>query len=140
LAIIALPLATLTLISVDVALKTALIAAAAGTSTALLNFWHPMPGNRRGMLRRHSQSKMIALLEHGIAMLWAIAIILTLIGTVLAAVPMVLVIGILISFKQRCAQAAASSPSAANCQLHQPLALACNPTEDVSPSTGAERD
>ena len=59
----------------------ALFSAAASVSTALLNLWHPMPGNRRGMLRRHSQSKLMALLEHLMAMLWAIAIVLAVVGT-----------------------------------------------------------
>ena len=83
LAIVALPLAGLALADWHSAVLAALFAAAAGTSTALLNFWHPMPGNRRGMLRRHSQSKLIALVEHGFAILWAIAIVLAMIGSAL---------------------------------------------------------
>lgn len=70
-------------------------AIAAGMSTALLNFWHPMPGNRRGMLRRHSQSKLVAMLEHGLAMLWAFAVVLGLMGTTILLVPLGLVFGLL---------------------------------------------
>lgn len=95
-AILALPIAALALISSEAALLTAVLAAAAAASTALLNFWHPMPGNRRGMLRRHSQSKLIALLEHGLALLWAITIILAVLGSPLAFLPVVLVIGTLV--------------------------------------------
>ena len=64
-----------------------LFAAAASISTALFNLWHPMPGNRRGMLRRHSQSKIMALLEHLMAMLWAIAIVLAIVGSAWALLP-----------------------------------------------------
>lgn len=58
-----------------------LFSAATGASTALLNLWHPMPGNRRGMLRRHSQCTLMALLEHCPALLWAVAIFLALLGS-----------------------------------------------------------
>lgn len=53
-----------------------------------LNFWHPMPGNRRGMLRRHSQSKLVGLVEHGLAMLWAFAVVFALVGSPLALAPL----------------------------------------------------
>lgn len=90
LVILVIPLAGLALLSPFVALMVALFAAAASISTALLNLWHPMPGNRRGMLRRHSQSKLMALLEHLMAMLWAIAIVLAVVGSVWALVPIAL--------------------------------------------------
>jgi ABC-2 type transport system permease protein len=85
--ILALPLAGLFYLSPFVAGLVLVFAAGASTSTTLLNLWHPMPGNRRGMLRRHSQSKLMALLEHLLAMLWAIAIVFAVIGTAWAAVP-----------------------------------------------------
>ena len=68
---------------------------AAGLSTALLNLWHPMPGNRRGMLRRHSQSKLMALLEHLLAMLWGVAVFIAVLGSVWALLPVALVVLIL---------------------------------------------
>ena len=74
------------------ALLVGLFAAAAGISTALLNLWHPMPGNRRGMLRRHSQSKLMALLEHLLALLWAVAIFLAVLGSAWAVLPVALVV------------------------------------------------
>jgi ABC-2 type transport system permease protein len=92
LVILALPLAGLALLSPFVALLVALFAAAAGVSTALLNLWHPMPGNRRGMLRRHSQSKLMALLEHLLALLWAVAIFLAVIGSVWVLLPIALIL------------------------------------------------
>jgi ABC-2 type transport system permease protein len=94
--ILALPLAGLAVISWQSALITAVVAAAAATSTALLNFWHPMPGNRRGMLRRHQQSKLVALMEHGLALLWALAVILAVLGSLLALVPAALVAGVFV--------------------------------------------
>lgn len=95
LAIVAVPLAGLALLSPMVALLAALYAAAASISTALLNLWHPMPGNRRGMLRRHSQSKLMALLEHLVAMLWAVAIFLAVLGSASTLLPIVLVMALL---------------------------------------------
>jgi ABC-2 type transport system permease protein len=95
LVIVALPLAGLTLVSWRTPLLTAVFATAGAASTALLNFWHPMPGNRRGMLRRHSQSKLIALVEHALAILWAIAIVLTLMSSPVALIAVGLVVAVL---------------------------------------------
>lgn len=99
--IVALPLAGLALASWRTAIVTALFAATGAASTALLNFWHPMPGSRRGMLRRHSQSKLIALVEHGLAISWAIAIVLALIGSPVAILPIALAVGILAVIRNR---------------------------------------
>jgi len=88
--VLALPLTAVALLSPLVALTVGVFAAAASASTALLNLWHPMPGNRRGMLRRHSQSKLMALLEHLMAMLWAIAVVLALIASTWALLPIAL--------------------------------------------------
>jgi ABC-2 type transport system permease protein len=97
LVILALPLAGLALLSPYVALLAALFAAAAGVSTALLNLWHPQPGNRRGMLRRHSQSKLMALLEHLMALLWAVAIVVAVMGSAWVLLPIALVVLLLAS-------------------------------------------
>jgi ABC-2 type transport system permease protein len=88
--VLALPLAGLALLAPFVALIVMLCAAAASISTALINLWHPMPGNRRGMLRRHSQAKIMALVEHLMAMLWAIATVLAVTGSAWALVPIAL--------------------------------------------------
>ena len=101
LVILALPLTALALISLHSALVTAVIATAAGTSTALLNFWHPMPGNRRGMLRRHSQSKLMALVEHAIALVWAVAIVLAMVGSALVVIPVAIVVAVLACFRRK---------------------------------------
>ncbi len=99
--ILAMPLAVLFMIS-PLALAYALVfAAGAAISTALLNFWHPMPGNRRGLLRRHSQSKVIAIAEHGLALLWAIAIVTAFVDARIATVPLGLILGVLIIFRPK---------------------------------------
>jgi ABC-2 type transport system permease protein len=85
--ILAVPLAALALLSPSTALATAIVSACAGASAAVLNFWHPMAGNRRGLLRRHSQSKVIALAEHGLSILWALAIVLALVDVQLVCIP-----------------------------------------------------
>lgn len=106
-AIVALPFAGLALLSPHVALLSAVFAAAASLSTALMNLWHPMPGNRRGMLRRHSQSKVMALMEHLMAMLWAIAIVLAIAGTAWVLLPVALAAALLLYCRQ--ARSASSS-------------------------------
>lgn len=95
LAILGLPIAGLAIASPMSALVVLAFAAMAGTSTALINFWHPLPGNRRGMLRRHSQSKLIGLIEHGLAMLWAFAVVFALMGSWVVVAPLVLILVVL---------------------------------------------
>ncbi len=63
----------------------------AAASTALVNFWHPMPGNRRGMLRRHSQSKIIAMAEHGLAILWAVVVVMAMVSTKFILAPLFMI-------------------------------------------------
>lgn len=95
-AVAALPVAGLAFTSPGPAVVALGFAAGASLSTALLNLWHPMPGNRRGMLRRHAQSKLIGLIEHVLAVLWAIAVVLALLGSWLWPIPVagaVLVLG-----------------------------------------------
>ena len=93
--VLALPLLGLAYVSWRCAIIALVFAAGASATTSLLNFWHPMPGNRRGMLRRHQQSKLIGLIEHGLAMLWAFAVVFALIGSVLALAPLAVVVGVL---------------------------------------------
>lgn len=93
--LLALPSAALACASPWAALVAAGLGIGACASTALLNIWHPMPGNRRGMLRRHSQSKLLALIEHVIALLWAVAVVLALMGGWMFVVPIVLSLAVL---------------------------------------------
>ncbi len=93
--IVTVPLLALANISVFAALVAAVCVAGASASTALLNFWHPMPGNRRGMLRRHAQSKLVALVEHALAMLWAITALFAIVGSEIALGPLAVALAIL---------------------------------------------
>ncbi len=94
-ALLAGPLIGLALIEPGTAALTAVIAALAASSTALLNLWHPMPGKRSQLLRRHSQSKFVGLMEHGLAMSWALVMALALYGSALALAPVAIVAGLL---------------------------------------------
>ena len=93
--VVAVPTIGLAFASVRVALLTLVISALAATSTALLNLWHPMPGNRRGMLRRHQQSKLVALVEHALAVIWAIGIMIAIHSAWFTILPLVVVAAIL---------------------------------------------
>jgi len=95
LGLLAVPVLLLALVAPAAAVAALVLASGASLSTALLNLWHPMPGNRRGMLRRHSQSKLLALVEHIIAVLWAVATVLVLLGTVWFVAPIALAVGVL---------------------------------------------
>jgi ABC-2 type transport system permease protein len=55
------------------ALCAALGAIGAGGSAGLLMLWRQAPARRGMVLRRHSQSKLVALAEHWLSMLWAMA-------------------------------------------------------------------
>lgn len=92
---LAAPLFALCFASVELAFYTALFAMGAAASTAFLNFWHPMPGRRVAVLRRHSQSKLIAILEHLLSLLWAVAMVLAVLDSWYAAIPIAMVAGIL---------------------------------------------
>ena len=51
----------------------AAFAAGAAASTALLNFWRQSPAKRGMVLRRHSQSRIVALLELVLTLNWTVA-------------------------------------------------------------------
>jgi ABC-2 type transport system permease protein len=68
---------------------------AAGTSCALVNLWHPSDGRRRAFMRRHAQSKLIGLFEHGLLLLIAVAAALAQMHTAVAIVPAVLALLVL---------------------------------------------
>ena len=93
--ILALPLIALATVSLHATLYAIAFGTLAACSTALLNVWHPMAGSRRSLLRRHSQSKVIAIAEHGLALLWAISAVVALVELPLALIPMSLIAGIL---------------------------------------------
>jgi ABC-2 type transport system permease protein len=70
---LALPTLALVYFSPRGAIFAAGFAAAAGASTALLNFWRQAPAKRTMVLRRHSQSRLVAMLELVLTLIWAVA-------------------------------------------------------------------
>lgn len=89
--ILLLPMLALMTIAPKATVYAVTFSALAACSTAVINFWNPMPGNRRSMLRRHSQSKVIAIAEHGLAMLWAVAVVMALVDLRFALGPIAVI-------------------------------------------------
>ena len=71
-------------------LATAFCGTAAASSTALLNLWRPAPGKRGDALRRYGQPKIVGILEHALALCWAITVALMLGGSPIFLAPMML--------------------------------------------------
>ncbi len=69
--VMALPLAGLALASPYAAALALACGAGAGVSGALLMLWRQAPARRGLVLRRHSQSKIVALIEHWLSLCWA---------------------------------------------------------------------
>ncbi|MCB1543721.1 MAG: hypothetical protein H6872_02650 [Methylobacteriaceae bacterium] len=87
--IVALPLAFVWSAGFKAGAVTTVYVLAAALAAALLNLWHPVPGRRGDILRRHSQSKLVAMMEHMLSLLWAVALALTAFGSWAAMVPIV---------------------------------------------------
>ncbi|WP_158817941.1 hypothetical protein [Methylocapsa sp. S129] len=68
----------------------ALFTLGAGISTALLNLWRPSPSPRGLVLRRHSQSKVVGMIEHLLSIVWAIGAVMAVMGYWAALVPVAL--------------------------------------------------
>ncbi len=47
------------------------------------------------VMRRHSQSKLIGMMEHLLSLLWAMAMVLTVLGSVFAFLPIGLALAVL---------------------------------------------
>ncbi|MCC2095503.1 MAG: hypothetical protein KDJ29_01345, partial [Hyphomicrobiales bacterium] len=102
---LALPVAMLAWFSVHAAVFAVTFAIGASLSTALLNLWHPMPARRVMMLRRHSQSKIIGMIEHLLSLLWAVAMVMAVLETWLVSMPLAIIATILWFSRQRKPQA-----------------------------------
>ncbi len=85
------PMLLLIWLSPVVGVLTGIFAAGAAASTSFLNFWHPMPGRRVAVLRRHSQSKLIAIMEHLLALLWALAMVMAVLESAFVIIPLALI-------------------------------------------------
>ena len=79
--LLAAPILGLAFASPRAAICTTLFALGAGVSTTLVNLWRQAPARRVMVLRRHSQSRLVALIELFITMLWAIACAAAIMGS-----------------------------------------------------------
>lgn len=95
LVLVAAPLAFVWTAGTKAGAITTIYVIAAALGAALLNLWNPMPGRRGDILRRHSQSKLVAMMEHSLALFWAVALALTAFGSWTAILPVALAIGLL---------------------------------------------
>ena len=85
------PLLALAWISHWGGLTAVLGAAGSAASGAMLMLWRQAPARRGMVLRRHSQSKLVALGEHWLSGLWAMATAMAAIGSVACLAPLALV-------------------------------------------------
>ena len=69
--------------------------AGAVASSALVNLWRQAPSRRSLVLRRHSQSKLVGLMEHLVSILWAVATAIAVIGSWTVVVPLAAVAAVL---------------------------------------------
>jgi ABC-2 type transport system permease protein len=88
--ILAAPILGLAFASPWAAVCTTLFALGAGISTTLVNLWLQTPARRVMVLRRHSQSRLAALIELSITMLWAIACAIAIMGSWTTFAPLAL--------------------------------------------------
>ncbi len=79
--ILALPLAALAFASPWAGFCALLFGAGAIASAALVNLWRQAPSRRGLVLRRHSQSKLVGMMEHLVSILWAVATTTAVIGS-----------------------------------------------------------
>jgi ABC-2 type transport system permease protein len=103
--ILALPLAALAFASPWAGLCALLFGAGAIASAALVNLWRQAPSRRGLVLRRHSQSKLVGMMEHLVSILWAIATTTAVIGSWTTVVPLAAVAAVLALNRKWAAQA-----------------------------------
>ena len=108
--ILALPLAALAFASPWAGLCALLFGAGAIGSAALVNLWRQAPSRRGLVLRRHSQSKLVGMMEHLVSILWAVATTTAVIGSWTTMVPLA-AIGAVLALNRK--WAAVASPARA---------------------------
>jgi ABC-2 type transport system permease protein len=104
--ILALPLAALAFASPWAGLCALLFGAGAVGSAALVNLWRQAPSRRGLVLRRHSQSKLVGMMEHLVSILWAVATTTAVIGSWATVVPLAAV-GAVLALNRKWASAPA---------------------------------
>ena len=108
LGLVALPLLYLAWLSPLSAAVTAAIAAAGLGAAVALQSWHGKPGRRSAFAARHRESKLMALVEMGLSVLFGLGAALAVVGTALALIPLAAVGIILLGLRPRTTKAAAS--------------------------------
>lgn len=85
---LAVPILALAFASPWAAICTTHFALGAGASSALVNLWMQTPARRTMVLRRHSHSRLAALVELSITILWAVACVIAIMGSSTALGPL----------------------------------------------------
>jgi ABC-2 type transport system permease protein len=93
--ILSLPLAALAFASPWAGFCALLFGAGAIASSALVNLWRQAPSRRGLVLRRHSQSKLVGMMEHLVSILWAVATTAAVVGSWTTVVPLAAVAAVL---------------------------------------------
>jgi ABC-2 type transport system permease protein len=93
--ILGLPLAALAFASLWAGFCALVFGAGAIASAALVNLWRQAPSRRGLVLRRHSQSKLVGMMEHLVSILWAVATTTAVIGSWATLVPLAAVAAVL---------------------------------------------
>jgi ABC-2 type transport system permease protein len=93
--VLALPLAALAFASPWAGFCALLFGGGAVASAALVNLWRQAPSRRGLVLRRHSQSKLVGMMEHLVSILWAVATTTAVIGSWATLVPLAAVAAVL---------------------------------------------
>lgn len=101
LGLVALPLLYLAWLSPLAALTTAAIAATGLGAAVALQSWHGKPGRRSAFAARHRESKLMALVEMGLSVLFGLGAALAVAGTFLALLPLAVVGVILLGLRPR---------------------------------------
>ena len=103
--ILALPLAALAFASPWAGSCALLFGLGAIGSAALINLWRQAPSRRGLVLRRHSQSKLVGMMEHLVSILWAVATTTAVVGSWVTLVPLAAIAGVLALNRKWAAQA-----------------------------------
>jgi ABC-2 type transport system permease protein len=81
------PVVALAIVSPWSGLWTGLFTLGASVSAALLNLWRQSPARRSRMLQRHSQSKIVGMIEHVLSIVWAVGAAMAVMGSWSALIP-----------------------------------------------------
>jgi len=81
------PVVALALVSPWSGFWAGLFTLGASVSAALLNLWRQSPSRRSRVLQRHSQSKIVGMIEHVLSIVWAVGAAMAVMGSWSALIP-----------------------------------------------------